>query len=272
MIPRKIHYCWLSGEEIPQDLQRCIESWRKVMPDYEVVKWDTSNFDVNSNTFVAEAYRLRKWAFATDYIRLHALHLHGGIYLDSDVLVRRRFDEFLPQGFFSAVEYHHKLVRQRHTQELLHADGTSIHPRTPKPGIGLQAAVMGAEKGHPFLKDCLDFYHDRHFILPDGSYFDQVIAPDIFAMFAEEYGFRYRDERQHIRENMLILPSDIIAGGEDQATWRSYAVHRCAGSWRDKAQPGLVERMLRQLYWGSGLKRMIDTRLEGRRQAAARQL
>jgi hypothetical protein len=269
MIPRTIHYCWLSGEAIPPRLQRCIDSWRKVMPDYQMVKWDTSTFDVDSHPFVAEAFRARKWAFATDFIRLHALHSQGGIYLDSDVLVRRRFDDFLSHDFFSAVEYHHKLVAQSNTLNLLLRDGSSIQPRTPKPGIGLQAAVMGARAGHPFVADCLAYYRDRHFILPDGNYFDKIIAPDIYAMTAEEYGFRYVDERQTLRENMLILPSDIIAGGEDQATWRSCAIHYCAGSWHEQARAGLLERTMRKIYWTSGLKRFVDTRRLALRRASS---
>src|SRR5262245_12927330 len=95
MIPRTIHYCWLSGEPMPENLRQCVASWRRVMPDYEVIRWDSGNFDVNCAPFVAEAFRARKWAFATDYIRLKVLLDHGGIYLDSDVMVRRRFDEFL---------------------------------------------------------------------------------------------------------------------------------------------------------------------------------
>lgn len=260
MIPKRIHYCWLSGEDIPVELQKCIDSWHQVLPDYEVIRWDTARFDVESNTFASEAFHARKWAFATDYIRLHALYTEGGIYLDSDVLVRRRFDEFLSQEFFSAVEYHHKFVSQQGTLQLLQPDGASIQPGTPKPGIGLQAAVMGARKGHPFLKDCLDYYEGRHFLLPDGSQYDRIIAPDIYAMVAERYGFRYVDQRQQLSHNMLILPSEIFAGGDDQATSRSVAVHLCAGSWRIKEKVNPVEHLLRRIYWKSGLKRWVDTR------------
>jgi hypothetical protein len=242
MIPKKLHYCWLSGEAMPEALQRCLDSWREVMPDYTLVKWDCARFDIESNTFALEAFRARKWAFAADYIRLFALHTEGGIYLDSDVLVKKRFDNFLDCGFFASLEYHHQFVAQQRTLDLLNPDGSSRRPHTPKPGIGIEAAVLGGVAGHPYLRDCLDYYKDRHFALEGGGYYDKVIAPDILAMVAEKYGFRYRNERQELRDNMLVLPTEVFASGIKQATSRSYAIHYGAGSWRNLPPPGLLTR------------------------------
>src|SRR5262249_28431105 len=163
-----------------------------------------------------EAYRARKWAFAADYIRLHALYTQGGVYLDTDVEMRKPLDEFLAHSVFTAVEYHAKIVRTQSTLRLLNADGSSKQPGTRKPGIGLQAAVIAGVQGHPFLADCLAWYRERHFVLPDGRYFDETISPDIFAMVAERYGFRYRNQRQALREDILILPAEIFAGSPDQ--------------------------------------------------------
>lgn len=87
MIPRKIHFCWLSGDPLPPSIKKCMDTWKKVMPDYEWKLWNTENFDVNSIPYVKEAYEKRKWAFAADYIRVYALYTEGGIYLDSDVKV-----------------------------------------------------------------------------------------------------------------------------------------------------------------------------------------
>ena len=254
MIPRRIHYCWLSGEQMPELLQRCLASWQQVMPDYEIIKWDCSRFDIESNAFAFEAYRARKWAFSADYIRLFALYTEGGIYLDSDVLVSKRFDEFLQWDFFTAVEYHPAIVQKLGTQALLHPDGSSRQPGTPKPGIGLQAAVMGGTSGHPFLADCLDFYKDLHFTLDGGRRYDEVIAPDILAMQAERYGFRYCDQQQELRDRMLILPSEIFAGTINLATPRSYAIHHCAGSWRDPPapKPSLLTRATNMLLGRTG--------------------
>jgi mannosyltransferase OCH1-like enzyme len=258
MIPKKIHYCWLSGEDMPEKLQQCVATWKQVMPDYEIVKWDTKKFDIEAVAFVSEAFHARKWAFAADYIRMHALYHEGGIYLDSDALVLKRFDEFLPYGFFTSLEYHYRYVSQQNTLSLLNPDGSSKVPNTRKPGIGLQAAVIAGVKGHPFVKDCLAWYQDKHFVQENGEYFDQTIAPDIYAMIAENYGFKYKDEKQVLRENMLILPSEIFAGCLKEATARSYAIHYSAGTWRDQPKPGLIERKLRTMYEKWTLERLLS--------------
>lgn len=236
VIEKKIHYCWLSGEELPSQVRMCLDSWKKVMPEYEIVCWDKSKFDTNSNIFVKEACSVKKWAFAADYIRLYALNSEGGIYLDSDVLVKRKFDEFLGFDFFTSLEYHHKIVDKHKSLSLLNSDGSTIVGGTHIEGIGIQAAVLGGVKGHPFLKDCLDFYKNQHFILANGRLYNTHIAPSIFAIVAEKHGFRYRDELQKLPNNMLILPSQVFAGFSSEATESSYAIHYCAGSWREKTR------------------------------------
>lgn len=85
MIPKKIHYCWFGGNPLPEDVKRYIESWKKYCPDYELIRWDESNYDVHKNTYVELAYQNKKWAFLTDYARLDTIYEHGGIYLDADV-------------------------------------------------------------------------------------------------------------------------------------------------------------------------------------------
>jgi mannosyltransferase OCH1-like enzyme len=93
MIPKKIHYVWLSGDPLPELVERCLASWQKFCPNYEIVRWDTSNFNVNENLYCQQAYQNKKWAFSTDYIRLKVLYEHGGIYMDSDCEVVKSFDE-----------------------------------------------------------------------------------------------------------------------------------------------------------------------------------
>ena len=85
MIPKKIHYCWFGGNPLPEDIKRYIESWKKYCPDYELIRWDESNYDVHKNTYVEQAYQNKKWAFLTDYARLDIIYEYGGIYLDADV-------------------------------------------------------------------------------------------------------------------------------------------------------------------------------------------
>jgi hypothetical protein len=234
-IPQKIHYCWLSGEAIPKHLQKCMQTWRDKMPDYEIVLWDKNKFDINSVDFVREACAVKKWAFAADYIRAYALYTEGGIYLDTDVIVRKSFNDFLQYDFFTAVEYSPNVVKKANSLARLNADGSPIvsGEGDNAPGIALQAAIMGSRAGHPYLRDCLNWYASRHFILPDGSYNMQPIAPAIYANLAQKYGFRYRNASQKLAENMFVFQSYVLATNRAEALPDSYAVHCCNDGWRD---------------------------------------
>lgn len=100
MIPKVIHYCWFGGNPIPKDVKQCIASWKKYCPDYKIVKWDESNFDVMSNAFIREAYRNKAWAFVSDYARLKIVYENGGIYLDTDVELIKGLDALLNLDLF----------------------------------------------------------------------------------------------------------------------------------------------------------------------------
>lgn len=231
MIPKIIHYCWLSNEPFPEKIQMCMESWRRVMPDYKLKLWNTENFDINNSVpYVQEAFAQRKWAFAADYIRLYALYTEGGIYLDSDVKVLKPFDCFLHHSFFSSMEYHPFMIERDNTLADLDENGNRLVNKYIS-GIELQAAIMGAEKGSPFVKQILDWYSDKHFIKPDGTMGLDVIAPQIYARIAEDYGFRYKDIDQPLRNNIMIYRSEIFAGNRREQTPASYAIHYCENSW-----------------------------------------
>ena len=94
-IPKIIHYCWFGKGPKPELAIKCIESWKKYCPDYEIKEWNEDNFDLNYNAYVKEAYENKKWAFVTDVVRLYALVNYGGIYMDTDVEVIKPLDEFL---------------------------------------------------------------------------------------------------------------------------------------------------------------------------------
>lgn len=232
MIPKTIHYCWLSEDPLPEKIQLCLQSWLKIMPDYKVKLWNTKNFDINhSIPFVREAFSCRKWAFVADYIRMYALYTEGGIYLDSDVKVLKRFDGFLSHGFFSSMEYHPYVIYKNNSLSHLNKDGKRIDD-TYITGIEIQAAIMGAEKGHPFCKAVMDWYNDKHFINADGTMAIDIIAPQIYARIAESYGLRYKDVDQSLNDNMMIYRSEIFAGNRREATSASYAIHYCENSWK----------------------------------------
>lgn len=229
LIPKVIHFCWLSNDPYPLKIRRCMDTWKKVMPDYEVKLWNTDNFDIDSVPYVRQAFEARKWAFAADYIRMYALYTEGGIYLDSDVKVLKPFDEFLRYSFFSCVEHHPTQLLHTDTARLIAEDGTRMGDGYIS-GMQIQAAVMGAQAGCPFVKEVLDWYAGKDFQkeLPAN-----LFSPLIYARIAENYGFRYLDRDQQLSGNMKIFRSEIFAGNKHEATPFSYAIHFCAHSWKD---------------------------------------
>lgn len=229
MIPKIIHYCWLSNDPYPAKIKQCMKTWKKVMPDYEVKLWNMENFDVASApTYVQDAIKARKWAFAADYIRMYALYTEGGIYLDSDVKILKPFDEFLHYSFFSSLEYHPSQLEKSGDKERITLDGKRIGYDYIS-GMQIQAAVLGAEPGCQFVKDVLDWYTGKRFSIELTA---DMFAPLIYAMIAERYGFLYIDKDQDLDGNMRIFRSEIFAGNKHEATPASYAIHMCAHSWK----------------------------------------
>lgn len=236
MIPKIIHYVWLSGEEKDSIIKDYMNSWQRKNPDYKVKCWDMTNFNCNINKFVADSIKIKKWAFASDYIRMYALYTEGGIYLDSDVLVKKSFDNYLNYNFFSSLEYHKSVVDSIDMSIYIDKNGNPINSKDGVPGIGIQAAIMGAEKGCQFAKDCLDWYDEHESIIENKTYGEQtLIAPGLFAILAEKYGFKYIDKQQILNlpqnKKMLIEPSKIFCT-TGQENDDAVAVHLSNGSWR----------------------------------------
>lgn len=242
MIPKIIHFCWLSGEPYPARIRKCMETWRKAMPDYERKLWSLDNFDITSAPqFVRDAVAARKWAFAADYIRMYALYTEGGFYLDSDVVTLKRFDDFLNYNFISSVEHHPTQLEKTGSIQLIAPDGTRIGDSYIS-GMQIQAAVMGAQPGCPFVKDVLEWYESKAFSKELPA---EIFSPLIYARIAEKYGFRYTDTDQDLDGNIKIFRSEIFAGNKYEVTPSSYAIHYCAHSWR----PSVKERILKLLKW-----------------------
>ena len=95
MIPKVIHYCWFGKNPLPDDAKKCIESWKKYCPDYEIIEWNESNYDITKNKYMESAYKEKKWAFVSDYARVDVIYQYGGIYLDTDVEVKKSFNDLL---------------------------------------------------------------------------------------------------------------------------------------------------------------------------------
>ncbi|MCL2689215.1 MAG: polysaccharide biosynthesis protein [Chitinispirillia bacterium] len=248
-IPQKIHYCWLSKEKMAANYIKCIDSWKRVMPDYELVLWDSNKFDLDSVPFVKEAVSIKKWAFAADYIRMHAVYTEGGIYLDSDVLVLKKFDEFLRHDFFTSIEAEKR--DDLHQYENWTNDLNDIKVVN---GCGLQAGIFGGVKGHPYLKDVMAWYENNRIILPDGTPRDlsRIKCPDVMAAVAQKYGFKYKNGEQKLADNMMIFDTKVFAHTIDDAAKGVYAIHWGEVGWSPPQRR--LERKLRRSWLGRLLR------------------
>ena len=151
MIPKIIHYCWFGRGLLPELAQKCIASWKKYLPDYEIKEWNEDNFDVNIIPYTAEAYARKKYAFVSDYARFWVLYKYGGIYFDTDVEVIKSFDEIVTKGNFMGFE----LDPNGENSPKKYAPRYAF---SVNPGVGL-----GMAKGHSFVKKMLDYYATLHF-------------------------------------------------------------------------------------------------------------
>lgn len=238
MIPKIIHYCWLSKDPLPTETEECIKSWKRHLPDWTIKHWGMEEFDVQSVSFVAEAVAARKWAFAADYIRVYALYNEGGVYLDSDVLVRKNMDFVLNNRAFSAVEFFPHHAEKALKDGLVSEQGEKLVPDAKIHGIQIQAAILGAEKGHPFFKECLDYYNSRHFSTEDdGIPREDQISPIVMAGIAEKYGFKYYDREQDLEEGFKLYPSSLFCSQPYLMKPSAVAVHCCNASWRQAQTP-----------------------------------
>lgn len=209
IIPKKIHYCWFGGGELPDEYKKYIESWRKCCPDYEIIRWDESNYDVTKNRYMRQAYENKKWAFVSDYARVDIIYHQGGIYLDTDVELVKNFDEFLKWDLFCGFESF---------------DYVSW-------GVG-----FGAVKEHEILKDVLNEYEKRSFLKEDGS-FDLTGCPILQSEVMKRYGFVMNGQPQSIN-NIAIYPIEYFAPfsylrGFGRITENTHSIHHYSASWVD---------------------------------------
>lgn len=194
MIPKIIHLCWLSGDPYPPLISNCIDSWVKKLPDYEIKVWSKNSFDINSVKWVKEAVQQKKYAFAADYIRFYALYNFGGIYLDADVEVLKSFNPLLNYEYFLGEE----------------ASGD------------VEAAVIGAQKGLPWLKECLDYYSERSFLKSNGK-MDLRPVPLLLNRIKNKYNLS-------IFPFYFFSPKDYILG-KISVKKDSYTIHHFDGKW-----------------------------------------
>lgn len=232
MIPKKIHYCWFGGSLLPKELQDYVDGWKILYPECEFFCWNERTFDVcNSIQFVKEAYAERKYAFVADYVRMWAIYEYGGIYMDTDVRLLKRFDEYLHHRFFTAMEYHDDNVRILNIDKKLTRDGYKKKSTDVIYDICIESSFFAAEKEHPLIKDCMSYYEGKHFIMPSGDYNDKIILPVVMALEAEKYGFRYVNEFQNLNEDIYLLTDEYFTH-PSKHTSNTIALHMVKNSWR----------------------------------------
>ena len=212
---------------MPEKFLLVMETWQKVLPDYELKLWDAKALEDANLTFANEALMAKKWAFAADAIRAYAVYTYGGIWLDGDVAVYKSFDPFLNHRMFIGKEY----------TIAFHHDGNNHNVSS------LTSHCFGAEKGHPFLKDCVDYYKDRHFILsdkenlPQGLRYDMRLMPYIQSvLLAAKYGYQGRitnlNDVEILDEDIHVYPPYYFDEPRYHDVQDAVCVHYKFGSWR----------------------------------------
>lgn len=217
MIPKIIHYCWLSGQEYPQAVENNIASWKAKLPDYEFMLWDKKKSEILNCVWIEQAIENKKYAFASDLIRLYAVYTYGGIYLDSDVEVLKSFDDFLSLPYFIGTEYNNKRI---------------------------EAAIFGSEKGNQCLLASIDHYNNRSFVKEDGN-FDMTILPQIMKSRIELIKNITIMEASQIKEvdsllkngdSFFLFPFEYFSPkntetGKISKTKNTYTIHHFSSSW-----------------------------------------
>lgn len=232
MIPKVIHYCWFGGNQLPASAVKCIDSWKKYFPGYEIKEWNESNFDVNFIPFTQEAYAAKKYAFVSDVARFWILEKEGGLYFDTDVEVIKSFDDILSEGAFLGVEIpsHDEAVPQ------------------VNPGLGL-----GAERGNAVIQSVLEYYKTIHFQDENGVQYPGTVVYHTTKVLESEYGLKPTNDIQHL-DGVNIFPVDYFNPFDDltgvlRKTSNTHSIHWYSKSWIEKPSwYFVVTRILHRIF------------------------
>ena len=211
MIPKVIHYCWFGGSDLPELAKECIESWKKYCPDYEIIRWNEDNFNINCCDFTKEAYDAHKWAFLSDCARLYIIYHEGGIYLDTDVKLIKPLDSLLKNRCFLGEE-------------------TSGYINT---GLG-----FGAEKENPVIGQLLLEYLKNKFILQDGSY-DMCPCPQKNTIPLQRLGYEFNGKQIWQGNDVTVYPPEYFCPlnyetGVMNKTEKTISIHLYNASWHSR--------------------------------------
>lgn len=233
---KNIHYCWFGRNPKSKLILKCIDSWKKHCPDYEIKEWNEDNFDINCCEYVREAYEAKKWAFVSDYCRFWVLYHYGGIYLDTDVELIKPLNQFA--GSFVGFEDEKRL------------------------NSGL---IRGATKGDKVCKLMLDSYDSSRFRMTDGK-LDLLTVCDRETDIFLHLGMVLENKKQTI-ENTDIYPSEFfnptdLNTGETHITSNTVSIHHYAASWVDDKSRfrGKVYKFMRRTFgekFTEGIRKIV---------------
>lgn len=209
-ISKTIHYCWFGGKPLPPDAQRCIESWRRFFPGYEIKEWNESNFDINAIPFTRQATERGMWAFVSDYARFEILHRHGGIYFDTDVEVIAPMDDIVARGPFMGWE------KSR--------SGCGVNP-----GLG-----MGSYAGLHILREITDRYASMDFVDSNGNQYPGTVVFHVTEIL-RQHGLVTDGTMQQVA-GITIYPNDYFNPMDDYTglihrTPNTRSIHHYAKTW-----------------------------------------
>lgn len=234
-IPKVIHYCWFGKGDKPDIFKKCYESWKKFCWDYEIKEWNEDNFDINYNSYTMEAYKSGKWAFISDVARLYVLYKEGGIYVDIDVEFIRPIDELLAcKGFMG-----YECV----SEQGIHLIATGL--------------ILGAERKQSFIKDLLDDYEGRHFIMSNGEYNTIACTKVNTEAIERRYAFQADGKYREFEDGVVLYPQEYFCPKnyiDEKLTIseKAYSIHHYAATW-------LSEKQKKEIR----LKRIMGTKLYG---------
>lgn len=236
MIPKIIHYCWFGGNPLPPLAVKCIASWKKYLPEYEIVAWNEQNFPLDDFIFAKQALENRKFAFISDVCRLYALDQMGGIYMDTDVEVLKPLDDFLHLTAFSGFE------------------NDDFVP----------TGIMASEKDGQWVKELLQYYDNKPFVNADGT-LETTSNTYIITQMMLAKGFVMNNKFQEISGYVTFYPNDYFCPksyktGSIDLTENSFCIHHFAKSWipKRKRWRNIVKMKMMNIFGYENIKKIID--------------
>ena len=221
MIPKIIHYCWFGRTPLPELAQKCIASWRKFLPDYEIKEWNEDNFDINAIHYTREAYRMKKYAYVSDYARFYILYHHGGLYFDTDVEIIKPMNDIIAKGSFMGKEF-------------IKLSWHDIASTGINPGLGL-----GAAQGLSIYKEILSFYAIHHFVSWTGHHNSNETVVEIVTRIIEKHKIRPIGDGVELCHDIYIYSPEYFSPknyttGVLSLTSNTISIHHYAASWVEK--------------------------------------